>query len=263
MAGGRLLFHYIRKLHRVKCMRNTSTDTRNVRSYPLPWPKHKFPQDFEPFWNRVAGKFVIRRVMKTLGCDFSTSDFIEGSRMAIQELASMISDKSRHSELSRVTSPDLNRAITATLDEVQETSSIHLDIESIRNTEIVSFNSIIGEASPGDEHVISELGQKIITSRSRMHGMDQYSISVKEFRELLMEATIARLEFRISVRFKTKEKFVILDRETGQLLSGSNQYTDCQHLWLFTSVVDKESQYPLNWIIADINKFLNVNFNLF
>ena len=209
----------------------------------------------------MAGRFVIKSIMKAFGSRFSVGEFLEGAKYAVNEVSHMLIDKDRHDDLSSVMSPELFKDVKEALDSLPPSCHIHLDIESIRQLESVSFCCIAGEARPGDKHVIAGLGQMIVTSQSRMLDVskDIKSFTTKDAREIALEAGMSRLEFQLGVGFKTKEKFAVIDDESGSLLAGSNKFIDCSHCWLFSSLVQRTSseEYPLNWTIVDINNYLD------
>lgn len=206
----------------------------------------------------MVGKFLVRRIMKNLGFDFSVGEFLNGTKHAVHELASMIASSERHEEISHVTSEDLFQAIQSSLRLLPPSCHIHLDVESVRNMEMVGFNIVAGQAESGDQHVISGLGQKVVTSQSRMQDISERlsSFTTHQARDIALEASMARLEFRLSVTFQTREKFAVLDNASGAVIQGSNQFVPCSHLWVLGSLVDRDADYPLKWTIIDINNFL-------
>lgn len=229
--------------------------------YPLPWPIRERGEksESEPVWNRMVGKFLVRRIMKNLGFDFSVAEFFNGTRHAMHELASMIATRERHEEISHVTSAELYQAIHSSLALLPDSCHIHLDVESVRNMEMVGFNTTAGQAESGDRHVISGLGQKVVTSQSRMQDISENlrTFTTHQARDIALEASMARLEFCLSVSFQTREKFAVLDGASGAVIQGSNQFVSCSHLWVLGSLVDRDADYPLRWTILDINNFLH------
>jgi hypothetical protein len=236
--------------------------TLKRHAYTLPWPQHpgKITHE-EPVWNKMVGRFVIKSIVKAFGSKFSVGEFLDGVKYAVSSVAEMMQDKDRHEDLSKVMSTELYKEVKEVLDSLPPLCHIHLDIESLRQLETMSFSCIAGEASPGDEHVIAGLGQMIVTSQSRMQDFskDLKSFTTKDAREIALEAGMSRLEFQLGVGFKTKEKFAVIEDESGSLLMGSNKFVDCSHYWVFSSLVERNtsSDYPLNWIIVDINNYFN------
>lgn len=207
----------------------------------------------------MVGKFLITRIMKNLGFDFSVTEFLNGTKHAIHELASMIATRERHEDISQVTSAELCQAIRSSLSLLPSSCHIHLDVESVRNMEMAGFNTVAGQAALGDEHVVSGFGQKVVTSQSRMEGIseDLTSFTTHQAKDIALEASMARLEFSLSVAFQTREKFAVLDSASGAVIQGSNQFVSRSHLWVLGSLVDRNADYPLRWTIMDINNFLH------
>ena len=238
----------------------STSGTGSKTTYPLPWPVRERAEkaESEPIWNKLVGKFLVRRIMKNLGFDFSVGEFLDGTKYAVHELASMIASSERHEEIAHVTSADLYQAIHSSLCLLPPSCLIHLDVESVRNMEMVGFNTVAGKAESGDQHVISGLGQKVVTSQSRMQDISESlsTFTTHQARDIALEASMARLEFRLSVAFQTREKFAVLDSASGVVIQGSNQFVPCSHLWVFGSLVDRDADYPLKWTIIDINNFL-------
>ena len=145
----------------------TSPLSTGKDGYTLPWPQYSKPFALrEPIWNRQAGLFLLRRVANMLGEQFSVSDFLLGVKDAVYVLADTIAHQSKHEQLRRLLEPTLYSAVEESLTSLPTNAHIHLDIESIRNLQLVRVNGIIGTADPGDEHVIGWLGQKVITSEA-------------------------------------------------------------------------------------------------
>ena len=207
----------------------------------------------------MVGKFLIRRIMNNLGFDFSVAEFLNGTRHAIHELAGMLATRERHEEISQVTSAELYQAIHSSLALLPSSCHIHLDVESVRNMEMVGFNTVAGQAASDDQHVVGGLGQKVVTSQSRMQHISENlsSFTTHQAREIALQASMARLEFSLSVAFQTREKFAVLDTASGAVVQGSNQFVSCSHLWVLGSLVDRDAEYPLRWTIMDINNFLH------
>ena len=234
--------------------------TLRTNKYPLPWPH--LPKQFQnddPAWNRLAGIHLIKKVVSNVtGVVFKTTDFLDGVKDAILHFAEAIKS-SNNNELKETLHPDLYDVITASLNSIPLNSHTHLDIESIQNLRLTAANSIVGTADQGDEHTISWLGQKIITSQSKMETLlssERSKFTIEIAREIGKEAGLSRMEFILSVAFSTKEKYAILD-EDGGVIEGSNQFIKSHHLWKFGSHVYWDDEYPLEWQIYDINNYLH------
>lgn len=232
--------------------------------YPLPWVHSRKPvRPSDPYLHRLVGLFLLKRVANLHGHRFSASEFLDGVRDAVYSLAEVMVHQDRHSQLEQFLGPRLHSAVSPALASLPEKAHIHLDIESIRNMHLSSVNAIVGEADLGDDHVISWLGQRVITSQSRLQNlMDEESrFTLERARELGREATLSRLEFRLGVSFGTKEKFAVLDEE-GHVVIGSNQFRNCYHLWTLSSLTSWETEeYPFQWTIVDVNDFVKQSTN--
>lgn len=232
-------------------------------NYKLPWAQHSAPfYEREQLINRIAGLFLLRRIASSHGYSFSVSDFLQGVKEAVFSLAGILSTPERQDSLHAILHPRLYERITPSLASLQYGSRMHLDVESIRHLQLCCVNSVIGATEPGDEHTLSWLGQRVITSRTELRALDEINakITFQSGREIALEAASTHMEFQLGVSFKTKEKFAILN-STSEVVTGSNQFRDCYHLWRFSSSVDwnGDIDYPFTWIIADINNHLNTS----
>lgn len=227
--------------------------------YTLPWPQYSKPfASREPIWNRQVGLFLLRRVANMLGEQFSVSDFLLGAKDAVYILADTMAHKNRHEQLRLLLEPTLYSAVEESLSSLPTNARIHLDIESIRNLQLASVNAIVGMADPGDEHVIAWLGQKVITSESKLQEFvkQDSKFTFDRARGIGRDAVATRLEFQLGVTFNTKEKFAVLD-EGSRLVEGSNQFRDGFHFWKFSSLAEWETdEFPFQWSIADINDYV-------
>lgn len=246
-----------RQVHASQVCRNVAYDDHG--GYSLPWVQYIRPfAAAEPFWNRLAGLFLLRRVANMLGHSFSTSDFLIGAKEAIFVLADIMADQDRHDQLDHLLDPALCSVVRDSLKLLPQNAHIHLDIESVRNLQLGAVNAIVGLADSGDEHIIAWLGQKVITSQSKLQSLMEKDakFTFQSAREIGLEASYNRLQFQLGVHFNTKEKFAVLD-ETGRVVKGSNQFKDCFHFWRFGSLVSWDSdEYPFKWTILDINNYM-------
>ena len=230
-------------------------------NYVLPWSQHTKPfSERESFLNRTVGLFFLRRIAGSHGYSFSVSEFMEGVREAVFSLAAVVSSPDKQNSLQTILHPRLFERVRYSLDQFPEGARMHLDVESIRQLQLSSVNSVLGATEPGDEHIFDWLGQRVIASRSELRAMDEIDakFTFQSGRELAVEAASTHMEFQLGVSFKTKEKFGVLDR-SGELVEGSNQFRDCYHMWRFCSTVEwsGDIDYPFSWTILDINNYLS------
>ena len=228
------------------------------KGYPLPWPHHFRPiARRSPLLHRLAGQFLIYRGSKRWGSGFSTTDFLLGVADAVKAFTKVLNEKDRYHDLKTMLSPSLYNSIKASLDNLPEGAVIDMDVSAIKGQTLCSVNAIFGDVNPDDEHSIEWLGQKVLTSKSRMMQIIEgdSSFTFRNARVLGAEATLNRLEFILGVSFFTRTWFKIVG-DTGQTLQGHDQYVDEFHFWKFSSLVDRDKEYPFEWIITDINNFL-------
>ena len=247
----------------VRCLTDSSETLNQCRldgsSYRLPWTQHPTPfSDREPFINRTLGLYYLRKYSNAQGYSFRVSEFLQSVKEAVFSLAEILSTPDRQDSLESVLHPRLCERVTSSLEDLPSGSRMHLDVESIRQLQLCSVNSIAGEAASGDEHVFSFLGQQVIASRSELQATYDINngFTFRAGRELVWEAVKTRLEFQVGVRFKTKEKFAVLN-SAGEMIAGSNQFQDCYHMWRFCSdVALTREEYPFSWTVLDINDHL-------
>ena len=246
-------------LHTTSSIQTVTPSTNELSDYPLPWPHSSRPySSSESFLNRLAGLHLLKRVVRNLtGIEFVPGEFLEGAKDAIHHITKLLSLPDQHEKLKGLLHPDLYKPMISSLTSLPESSQIYVDIESIRHLKLIGVNSVVGSANPDDEHIISWLGQKIITSQSKLENLMETNgrFTIEAAREIGKEATLAKMEFLILVSFNTKEKFVVIDKN-NETLQGSNQLVDGYHLWKFGSEIYWDSEYPLQWTIYDINQYL-------
>ena len=256
-----LVAQSFRKLSRVfLSARSLSSSVSGSTSYQLPWVQNSEPfADREPFLNRAIGLFLLRRTANSHGHAFSVSEFLQGVKEAVFSLADILSSPERHGSLPDVLSPDIYAGVKRSLSSMPIGSRMHLDVESIRHLQLKCVNAVLGATEPGDEHVFEWMGQRVLTSRTQLKEMDEMDskFTFQMGREMALEAASMHMEFQLSVSFKTKEKFAILD-SAGSVIEGSNQFKDCYHIWRFGSTVswDGDRDYPFIWTVQDINNYL-------
>lgn len=230
------------------------------KGYPLPWPHNTAPIiTKEPLWNKWAGLFLLRRVIKQrTGQPFAMSEFFFGVKEAILAFTNALKQTEQRSNLGSFLHPSLHSAVEESLAKLPEGAQIQLDVENIRNMQLTSANSIVGTAPPGDEHVIAWIGQKIISSKSKLGDVmkpEEGNFTFEKARELGREAAYNRLEFQLTVSFVTRERFLVLDK-VGHIVAGFREHQDSHHLWKFASVLDWDSDYPFQWKVIDINNYV-------
>ena len=247
-------------LVRGRCVKGMRLISEGQGEYTLPWPHSSAPLvTNEPIWNKWAGLFLLRRVIKQrTGQPFIMSEFFVGIKEAILALANALRQTEQRSNLTSFLHPSLLSAIEESLAKLPEGVQVQLDVENVRNMQLTAVNSVVGSAPPGDEHVIAWIGQKILSSKSKLDDAiksDDGRFTLEKARELGREAAYNRLEFQLTVSFVTRERFAVLDK-VGHLLSGSQLPQNSYHLWKFASVLDWDSDYPFQWTVTDINNFL-------
>ena len=247
----------------VRCLTHSSETLNHCRldgsSYRLPWSQHPAPfSDRESFINRTVGLYYLRKYSNSQGYSFSLSEFLQSVKEAVFSLAGILSMPDKQDSLETVLHPRLCERVTSSLESLPSGSRMHLDVESIRHLQLCRVNTVAGDAAAGDEHVFSFLGQRVIASRSELQAVYDINdaFTFRSGRELVWEAIQTHLEFQVGVRFKTKEKFAILN-SAGEVIAGSNQFQDCYHMWRFYSdVASTGGEYPFSWTILDINDHL-------
>ena len=261
VARYRLAGKHTKPLHLARFLTNTSDAcSLGGSTYKLPWTQHSKPfHDREPFINRTIGMFLLRRIAGSHGYSFSVSEFFEGVKQAVFSLAGVLSTPERQDLLPAILHPRLCEGVMVSLAGLSSGSRMHLDVESIRHMQLSCVNSVIGATEPGDEHTFSWLGQKVIASQTELRAMEDIDakFTFQSGRELALEAANTHMEFQLGVSFRTKEKFAVLD-SNGEIVTGSNQFRDCYHMWRFSSSVEwnADIDYPFSWTILDINNHL-------
>lgn len=238
-------------------LRHYSTNTGcHDNNYPLPWPHHTkmtFPSG-DPLFHRLAGLFLLKRIIKASGYKFNTTEFLSGVKDAITSFSKLIFSDNWN-VLKDIVHPDLYTPLSASLSSLS--LKPHLQLETIRNLSLIGVRSIVGVAPPDDRHVISYMGQTLITSQSKMESL-MYSngkVTVHSAKEIGEQATAANMEFVMTVSFNTRERYYVTDTE-GTVVGGANKIRSSTHQWTFGSVVNWDSEYPLEWKIYNINNYL-------
>lgn len=253
-------YHRARTLHSTHVLNNTETSSQST--YTLPWPHHSKPfASREPFLNRLVGQFLLSSIARKFGHSFSRVDFLHGVSDAVHTFADILADTTRHLELEYLLAPVLYTAVKKSLQNLPENLQIHSEVESVRGAYVCSMNTMFGDAEPGDRHIVSWLGQSVVTSKSKLAALlsGDSKFTFNSAQDLGREAALTRLEFHIGVSFLTREKFLVVDGSNGRKVQGSNEFRDCFHFWKFSSLVDWDSEdmeYPFDWTIIDINNYI-------
>lgn len=229
----------------------------HMDEYSLPWPHYSRPiARRAPLLHRLAGQFLLHRRLKQLGSAFSMADFLLGVSDAVQAFTYALSER-RYHDLEAMLSPSLYKFIDVSLHNLPVGATVNMDTSVIKGQTICSVNAIFGDATLDDEHSVEWLGQKVVTSKSEMMKLIEGDsrFTFKNARALGIEATLNRLEFVLGVSFFTRTCFKV-ESNTGQLIQGHDHYVDDFHYWEFSSLVHCDREYPLEWIITNINNFL-------
>ena len=245
-------------LHATQLMKSSTGAGSERNEYILPWPHCSRPiARRAPLWHRIAGQFLLHRGSQRLGTFFSTSDFLLGVSDAVKAYGEAINQTS-YQDLEAMLSPPLYKIINSSLCNLSEGSEVDMAVTAVKGQALCSVSAVFGHASQDDEHSIEWLGQKLVTSKSRMMEIleGNSNFTFKNARSLGAEATMNRLEFILGVSFFTRTYFKVVD-SSGQILQGNNEFVDDYHYWKFSSQVAYEEEYPYKWIIADINNFMH------
>ena len=235
----------------------TKPHTGESSEYSLPWPHYSRPfARRAPLLHRLAGQFLLHYRLKRLRSAFSMADFLLGVSEAVGAFTCALSEN-RYHDLEAMLSPSLYKSIDISLRTLPLGATIDMDTSVIKGQTVCSVRAIFGDATPDDEHSIEWLGQKVVTSKSEMRKLVEGDsrFTFKNARALGTEATLNRLEFILGVSFFTRTCFKVVSN-TGKLIQGHNHCVDGFHYWEFSSLVHYDREYPLEWIITNINNFL-------
>lgn len=235
-----------------------SPGQRGDRPYQLPWPD--IPQTrSEPVLHRMAGLFLIKRLVNQSGGKFMTHEFLEGAKSAVETIAEVLSRPEKRSLLDTILHPRLHEVINTSIHSLPPSTELRVEIDRIRDLRLAGINSIVGKVEdPSDRHVVAWMGQKIIASKS---GLEIIISSDGRFtsrlaREVGKEAALTRILFLLSVSFRTRERFLVTDVGTGRTVRGSDSFRNAFHVWRFGSEVLWDEGYPFQWRVYDINGYL-------
>lgn len=183
-------------------------------------------------------------------------EFLQGVRNAVFHMVDCLSSPDQHDQLKTFLHPNLCSAVRDSLESLPPSSFVQVEVASLKHIKLEAVNSVAGMASPDDQHVISWLGQKLITSRKKLKELSRQGFTAGVAREIGLMAAQMKFEFELTVSFTTRERFAVIEDGTGRVVQGSDKYRDAFHVWKFGSVVNWEEDYPLQWMIYDINQFL-------
>ena len=241
----------------VQSLMATEPHTEELNQYPLPWPHYSRPiARRAPLLHRLAGQFLLQRRLKQFRSAFLKTDFLLGVSDAFGAFTYALNER-RYHDLEAMLSPTLYKSIDVSLHNLPLGATINVDASAIKGQTVCSVSAIFGDATPDDEHTIEWLGQKMITSKSEMMKLIEGDsrFTFKNARALGIEATLDRLEFVLGVSFFTRTCYKVVNN-TGHLIQGHNHYVDDFHYWEFSSLIHYDREYPLEWIISNINNFL-------
>ena len=220
--------------------------------YPLPWPREAADFPVGTLFSKIAGFSMLNRLLVNNGHQqIRSSELLEGANQCVHHMADVLSSSSMHSELEHLLHPNLYSAVWAALQAMPQPHQLLVHLLSLNELSLLAVNCTFGNAAPDDRHVISFLGQKLITSQKQLDAtyssMSSSKFTMNNAKELGLEAAVKNIDISFTVSFRRKERVVIdtLDEV----------YTAC-HVWKFWSVFKSDNDYPLQWTIYDINHFL-------
>ena len=235
--------------------------------YPLPWPKIALPwprtdhrNKLRYFLNRILGKVLLR----VTSSKWSEKEFLVGAEYAIKEFASILNTPELREELKSITSEELHSCINNSLDKIQPTWTLGLQVHEISDLVVGDIRSIAGIAPEGKEHVMDLWGHKVVTSQEMMDSIlkesgGKSSLTLQDFRKISNLAFNQRQQFQIDVTFNMTESYWLAN-EDGAIVEGSRTHTSqSNHKWTFGSQVNNMADYPFSWIITNVNDFITTN----
>ena len=225
--------------------------------YPLPWPKIDHRSKAKNFFGLVIGKSFLRAASSR----WSEKEFLAGVEFAIKEFATMLNTPELREELKNITSGELHSCIKNSLDKIQPTWTLGLQVHEISNLAVVNVRVIAGMAPDGKEHIMEIWGHRVITSQEKMDNIlketgGMSGLTLQHMRSIGNVAFNQRLEFQIEVTFNTTELYW-LTNEDGAIVEGSKDHTtQSNQKWIFGSELSRTLDYPFSWIITNINDLL-------
>ena len=240
-------------------------------SRDLPWIQHtKDAFKKEPLRHRILGVFMFRRLLKYVGAPrLDWKDFSNGVMEAVTTVADCISKHDVENELQYYLGPSLLQQYKISFEQLNfENRKIELSIENPKRLHISGARFIFGDADPGDEHVLSICGQKIILSKRDMEEFDEeYNPGVidgfkfgKIFGE---EAFKKKTRFQIDVKFELQERYSLWDKDDSEYFSKYIVRTPIKayHRWKFESFIPPSTEkFVLDWCVVDIDDFLKTKY---
>jgi len=237
---------------------------RHSVHYPLPWPR-SISYERESYFGAILGKVLLGATLRAHGKHkWSEKEFLVGAEHAVNEFASILNSPERHEELQDITSEELCTCIRHSLNQLDSRWELGLQVHNIKKPK-VDIHIVAGLAPEGQEHVIYKWGHKVVTNQETMDAiakeMEKSGFTLQHLQNVGKHAINQKLEFQISVNFKTSETFWIVDQD-GAIVEGSKEHpVKCDHRWVFGSTVNESSEYPFSWIITDINNFIKAKSN--
>ena len=240
---------------------------RYLEHYPLPWPRNS-SYDNESYFGAILGKVLLGATLRAHSNKkqrWSENEFLAGVKHAVNEFANILSNPQRHDELDYITSEELCKCVKHSLSQLDTHWKLNFDLHEIKKLRVVIISTIAGSAPEGQEHVIYKWGHKVITHQETMDAiakeMDKSGFTLQHLRNVGKHAVNQKLEFQISVDFKTSETFWITNKD-GAIVEGSqHDLVKCDHRWVFGSTVNESNEYPFSWVITDINNFIKAKPN--
>jgi len=241
-----------------------SYQKRHLEHYPLPWPRNSSYEN-ESYLGAILGKVLLGATLRAHTQKWSEKEFLAGVKHAVNEFASILSNPQRHDELDYITSEELCTCVKHSLSQLDTQWKLSLNLQEIKQLRVVFISTVAGSAPEGQEHVIYKWGHKVITHQDTMDAiakeMDKSGFTLQHLLNVGERAANQKLEFQISVDFKTSEMFWIMN-ENGAIIEGSkNDLMKCNHRWVFGSMVNESNDYPFSWVINDINNFIKAKSN--
>jgi len=225
--------------------------------YPLPWPKIDHRSKAKNFFALTIGKSFLR----VASSRWSEKEFLAGVEIAIKEFANVLHTPELYEELKNITSEELHSCIKNSLDKIQPTWTLELQVHGISNLAVSDVRVIAGMAPDGKEHVMEILGHRVITSQEKMDNIlketgGMSGLTLQHMRSIGSESFDQRVEFQIEVTFDMTESYW-LTNEDGAIVEGSKDHTTkSNHKWTFGSEFNRTADYPFSWIITNINNFI-------
>jgi len=225
--------------------------------YPLPWPRIDHRSTAKYFLGRIVGKAFLRGTL----CKWSEKEFLAGAEYAIKEFANMLHTPELREGLKNITNEKLHSCIKNSLDKIQPTWTLGLQVHEISNLAVGDIQLIAGMAPDGKEHIIDILGHRIVTSRDEMESILKESggksgLSLQDFSKIITLSYEQKVQFQIDVIFNMTELYW-LTNEDGAIVEGSKDCTkQSSHKWTFGSEFNRTAEYPFSWIITNINDLL-------